>query len=872
MTKLHTAAYNNEVNNLEKSLADFSINELESVTGETALHWAISGGAVDAVKFLLAKEADIYQVSTLSGYTVFLQAIKAMLKSEDKEKFLQIIRLLLEREVFLRKKQPHVYSGKPWLKEMGDKYKITYNKILKKNTELLAKVNEIVQSFSEVNVSLSDQWQVVKVLSHAYVTDDLFDEMLGQQDNNKIAQKNSLSATSSKKEFSTADLVSAFNNLNLSDYEKQPLLTDNNNVMPNRLTLLWHVPAKQSSYIPRPGLEYELESVLKKITNNSQKRVNVYGERGIGKTSFVANWVCKQNLDFDDCIWFSFNNIEADYFQFARDKKIIDDDVLDVSNVIKQVKDWFFSVSLSRKMLVVYDDVESLEKSKPYLPSADISIILISRSRLDYGFNLEISADFSLYKSDRSLNALFKKISAKPGVMHLAMLSMRLKQQSSSNYNREFSRKNNVESFGPMDFPVLIDDFVVALKILLDSLQKKNQNARECLNYLTWLAEAKIPVELIDKISKANAGSVSQLSYLIESGFLRYVDLDKQYVVLEFSIHLVKNYIKSSEINIYIGRILIAMHELLLRQPATLPEGYNLRLTLIPHFAEILQYVKKYIIEDNYDDNNNDNNRYGAAGIFDACIDIAHVCLYQGQQFSLAKSYYEIVENSLRRLPIDKYAETKVKLLIGLSDVYKFQGNYKNALQLLLEANKLSKFEGQVVDDKVVLVLKMVELQVKLFNYSEVGRQLQWLLKRIDNQQSYVRAVVLYNWGVVDLLSNKIDDGKIKLLRSKEIISNLFAFKPKQLALIDYAIGVSGLIKNDFENAQAYFLSALDLFRQHKNWALRFDVLIKAMETDLAVLKQQLASKPVMQWSLSDNNNNNSISIQSVSNFHAFNG
>ncbi|QLH43639.1 MAG: hypothetical protein HWD59_13670 [Coxiellaceae bacterium] len=213
-----------------------------------------------------------------------------------------------------------------------------------------------------------------------------------------------------------------------------------------------------------------------------------------------------------------------------------------------------------------------------------------------------------------------------------------------------------------------------------------------------------------------------------------------------------------------------------------------------------------------------------------------------------------------------------MKLLIGLSDVYKFQGNYKNALQLLLEANKLSKFEGQVVDDKVVLVLKMVELQVKLFNYSEVGRQLQWLLKRIDNQQSYVRAVVLYNWGVVDLLSNKIDDGKIKLLRSKEIISNLFAFKPKQLALIDYAIGVSGLIKNDFENAQAYFLSALDLFRQHKNWALRFDVLIKAMETDLAVLKQQLASKPVMQWSLSDNNNNNSISIQSVSNFHAFNG
>ncbi|QLH43640.1 MAG: hypothetical protein HWD59_13675 [Coxiellaceae bacterium] len=112
------------------------------------------------------------------------------------------------------------------------------------------------------------------------------------------------------------------------------------------------------------------------------------------------------------------------------------------------------------------------------------------------------------------------------------------------------------------------------------------------MNYLTWLAEAKIPVELIDKISKANAGSVSQLSYLIESGFLRYVDLDKQYVVLEFSIHLVKNYIKSSEINIYIGRILIAMHELLLRQPATLPEGYNLRLTLIPHFAEILQYVK----------------------------------------------------------------------------------------------------------------------------------------------------------------------------------------------------------------------------------------------------------------------------------------
>ncbi|QLH43642.1 MAG: hypothetical protein HWD59_13685 [Coxiellaceae bacterium] len=70
--------------------------------------------------------------------------------------------------------------------------------------------------------------------------------------------------------------------------------------------------------------------------------MNVYGERGIGKTSFVANWVCKQNLDFDDCIWFSFNNIEADYFQFARDKKIIDDDVLDVSNVIKQVKDWFF--------------------------------------------------------------------------------------------------------------------------------------------------------------------------------------------------------------------------------------------------------------------------------------------------------------------------------------------------------------------------------------------------------------------------------------------------------------------------------------------------------------------------------------------------
>ncbi|QLH43643.1 MAG: hypothetical protein HWD59_13690 [Coxiellaceae bacterium] len=64
--------------------------------------------------------------------------------------------------------------------------------------------------------------------------------------------------------------MSAFNNLNLSDYEKQPLLTDNNNVMPNRLTLLWHVPAKQSSYIPRPGLEYELESVLK-ITNNSQK-------------------------------------------------------------------------------------------------------------------------------------------------------------------------------------------------------------------------------------------------------------------------------------------------------------------------------------------------------------------------------------------------------------------------------------------------------------------------------------------------------------------------------------------------------------------------------------------------------------------------
>ncbi|QLH43644.1 MAG: hypothetical protein HWD59_13695 [Coxiellaceae bacterium] len=64
---------------------------------------------------------------------------------------------------------------------------------------MLAKVNEIVQSFSEVNVSLSDQWQVVKVLSHAYVTDDLFDEMLGQQDNNKIAQKNSLSATSSKK-------------------------------------------------------------------------------------------------------------------------------------------------------------------------------------------------------------------------------------------------------------------------------------------------------------------------------------------------------------------------------------------------------------------------------------------------------------------------------------------------------------------------------------------------------------------------------------------------------------------------------------------------------------------------------------------------
>ncbi|QLH43641.1 MAG: hypothetical protein HWD59_13680 [Coxiellaceae bacterium] len=54
---------------------------------------------------------------------------------------------------------------------------------------------------------------------------------------------------------------------------------------------------------------------------------------------------------------------------------------------------------------------------------------------------MEISADFSLYKSDRSLNALFKKISAKPGVMHLAMLSMRLKQQSSSNYNREFSRK-----------------------------------------------------------------------------------------------------------------------------------------------------------------------------------------------------------------------------------------------------------------------------------------------------------------------------------------------------------------------------------------------------------------------------------------------
>ncbi|QLH43645.1 MAG: ankyrin repeat domain-containing protein [Coxiellaceae bacterium] len=87
MTKLHTAAYNNEVNNLEKSLADFSINELESVTGETALHWAISGVLWMQLNFYWLKRLTFIKSQLYPDIPFFFKQLKQCLNQRIKRNF-----------------------------------------------------------------------------------------------------------------------------------------------------------------------------------------------------------------------------------------------------------------------------------------------------------------------------------------------------------------------------------------------------------------------------------------------------------------------------------------------------------------------------------------------------------------------------------------------------------------------------------------------------------------------------------------------------------------------------------------------------------------------------------------------------------------
>lgn len=250
-------------------------------------------------------------------------------------------------------------------------------------------------------------------------------------------------------------------------------------------------------------------SFFKNSNPNSVTMVILSGLAGVGKTQLALNYAYNSHTKYQLQCWFTAANpqeLESSYYKFGLSLNLFDPS-LSHSQAAKDVKKWLENTK--ENWLAIYDNAESYEEVKPYLPERGGHILITSRKQFDWPvesllvtdllpIDREVLVEKILGYRNSDVSQLVKTLGGLPIVLagassyiHMTNISIkRYLKLFQIAYNQLLNNKDHL----PADYNKTT---ISTFNITLDYIRNVQPKTLEFLNYCAYLAADNIPRSLL---------------------------------------------------------------------------------------------------------------------------------------------------------------------------------------------------------------------------------------------------------------------------------------------------------------------------------------------------------------------------------------
>lgn len=578
----------------------------------------------------------------------------------------------------------------------------------------------------------------------------------------------------------------------------------------------WNIPLEGSVYVPREGPFKAVSEYLKDGSNNHI--ITLYGLAGVGKTTFVKNFILAKHTSYKYKIWFNSETpsvLKKELLEFGEYKSLYDKSDRTEIKIIKVIK-WLEEIG---EVILVFDNVERYENIKGYIPRNCDVLITSRNNKMPSPVYMDVMSPkqaenlfIKTYVENKVISSEKKveirKILEQLGYLPLAIVQAAAYIRENSLDLKSYQRlyEENVD-FCLKKRPIQIQDHLpvyVTWEISLDKVS--SQEAINLLNYMSILLPEKVNKDLLTyilygSVSINNKAKLDDIISLLKSFSLVSVDGDNVFMHrLLHSWILRKMEPKTRKENL---KYTLERLSKLYHSPLVHIKNIGFIRDLIPHTVKVLKLAKIDFIEPKselYKIYLGLSKSYDLMGEYEdrkKFMDLAYaesVSIFGEESPETALVYYALGRFEIRT---ENFIKAEKMISMALSSFEKESEKYSG--EILLSLNQLGRVYGRLSKYKEAInVLEKAlvrgissygkdhievgdilnELGWVLFNYGEYEKAKECLLQSVEihernlGKKHVETARVLKSLGCVLIALRDLDSAEEVLRRSHKIRSD----------------------------------------------------------------------------------------------------